>query len=215
MKFTLTYSGELPPTGNARRPQEKQAIREKFSPQLADLWATHPSLKVAQSGRYLSPTKPFWWSWVHHLADTTAVPSYQRKEGDLDLCESIEIGGFAFLPLVRNNFALVCSLDVLFLRKGATGRVYQGGDLDNRIKTLLDALRVPTKDELVKAPPITAPAETIYCLLEDDALVTGFNVQTRQLLNRPGTGESEVMLVVDVDVRISQPRPYNAVFSGD
>jgi hypothetical protein len=41
---------------------------------------------------------------------------------------------------VRNSFALHCGLKVLFLRKEPPGKVYQGGDIDGRIKTLLDAL---------------------------------------------------------------------------
>ena len=54
-----------------------------------------------------------------------------------------------------------------------------------------------------------------YCLLEDDALITAIDVRTEQLLSRPGAAEKEVRLVIEVDVRISHPRSYNALFLGD
>jgi hypothetical protein len=39
-----------------------------------------------------------------------------------------------------------CSLSILFLRHEPQGGIIQSGDLDNRINTLFDALRIP--DEL-------------------------------------------------------------------
>jgi hypothetical protein len=96
MKFTLTFDGDLPPSaGSSRKTEEKWSIREAFSPQMKDLWNTHPTLKVAQSGRYVPKNKTFWWNYVHHSADTTATPNRPRADDDLDLCEEIEAAGGA------------------------------------------------------------------------------------------------------------------------
>jgi hypothetical protein len=61
----------------------------------------------------------------------------------IDLCESLNKHGAWFRPLVRETFALHCGLKILFLRKEPPGKVYQGGDLDGRMKTLIDALTMP------------------------------------------------------------------------
>ena len=92
-------------------------------------------------------------------------------------------GGRRFWPLVRDTFALKCNLGITFLRKEDAGRVYQAGDLDNRLKTLFDALAVPVTDQVISDD--SSIADPIYCLLEDDALIMGINVQTHRLLARP------------------------------
>jgi hypothetical protein len=51
--------------------------------------------------------------------------------------------------------------------------------------------------------------------LEDDALIMGINVQTHRLLARPNSDKSNVVLIIDVDVRVVRPRGYNVTFIGD
>jgi hypothetical protein len=115
--------------------------------------------------------------------------------------------------LVRNTHALKCNLDITFLRKEDAGLVYQGGDLDNRLKTLFDALAVPPTDQVVDDQSLSD--DPVYCLLEDDSLITGVNVKTQRLLARPKSQKSDVLLVIDVDVRVVRPRGYNLMFIGD
>src|SRR6266849_6098917 len=65
------------------------------------------------------------------------------------LKKPVLIGGKQFVPLVRQSLALACSLDILFLRREEPGSlILQGGDIDNRIKTLFDALKMPTADDM-------------------------------------------------------------------
>jgi hypothetical protein len=66
-------------------------------------------------------------------------------------------------------------LEDYFLRKEEPGRLYQGGDLDNRLKTLFDALSVPNKEQVVDDPTMV---EQVYCLLEDDRLITKVDIDT-------------------------------------
>jgi hypothetical protein len=131
----------------------------------------------------------------------------------IDLCQPIERGGRQFLPLIRDTFALNCGLKILFLRKEEPGRVYQGGDLDNRLKTLFDALSVPNQDQIVADGG--EPDAPIYCLLEDDRLITKVEIDTHQLLSAADASRHEVHLVVEIDVRVAQSRTYNQTFLGD
>jgi hypothetical protein len=149
----------------------------------------------------------------HHSEELPA--DIQEKHANLmDLCAQLDVGGQQFLPLVRESYGTVCALNILFLRQEAAGKVYQGGDLDNRIKTLLDALAMPQdpKATVVDQQDEKAP---VFCLLEDDALVTGLAVETRRLLTRPGRPETEVRLIIEVDVRVPDARVYNTLFLGD
>ena len=151
----------------------------------------------------------------HHSEDQQLVPvstMRQTADNERDLCEPIECGGRTFFPLVRESLALKCGLRILFLRKEPPGRIYQGGDIDNRLKTLFDALSIPKPEQIVPDKSIDDP---IYCLLQDDALISQIDVDTRQLLSRPNGSKHDVHLVIEVDIRVTNPRSYNQAFLGD
>lgn len=135
-------------------------------------------------------------------------PTLLRLQGIWQQHNLVKIGNFIFMPLVTSKRYLHCHLEITFLRPGPLGRlVLQGGDIDNRLKTLFDALRVPQGlDEIPGASPL-GPG-IICCLLEDDSLISGFNVQTDQLLGgEAGGGEaipsSRVHLLLRVIVKSS------------
>ena len=120
-------------------------MREYFSKQLEALWLWHPTLMTVNAHRYLPKSEPFFNQERHHLNEISPIPFLpQPKYEYLDACEFIIRDDIHYQPLVRNSLALVCSLEIVFLRAGPKGKVYQGGDLDNRIKTFIDALRVPS-----------------------------------------------------------------------
>jgi len=139
--------------------------------------------------RHLHPQLQELWSIHQQLQTLKQNPN----------CAEIERGGRRFLPLVRKTLALECSLKILFLRKEDAGRVYQGGDLDNKIKTLLDGLSVPQREQVIPDATIDDP---IYCLVEDDALITGLEISTHRLLSRPNASKHEVRLIIEVDVSV-------------
>lgn len=208
MKLTLTYDGELRSNGDIK---QKWAIRKQLHPQLEELWGINPVLKRVLEDRDW-PIGGALYSDVHH---TESVPIREKTREDervIDLCAPIEKGGRKFIPLVRDSFLLSCSLKVLFLRKEPPGRVYQGGDLDNRLKTLFDALSVPPHPEHVIADP--AAPDPMYTLLEDDAAITKIDIETHQLLSRPEANSHEVRLIIEADVRVAQARIYNQPFLG-
>jgi hypothetical protein len=109
--------------------------------------------------------------------------------------------------------ALGCELKILFLRREEPGSlILQAGDLDNRLKTLFDALRVPTEQELIEDKD---PTDPIFCLLESDAMITGLSIKTDRLLTGPHKPVHEVHLVIEADIRVLHSKLYNLAFLGD
>lgn len=111
----------------------------------------------------------------------------------------IQVGAFTFAPLITERLNQVASLHITLLTPEEPGRaITQGGDLDNRLKTLLDALRSPkVLSELPAAAKPTEDETPFFCLLEDDALVNSISVVSDRLL-RPTDNSSTVLLIIHV-----------------
>ncbi len=127
MRFTLTYSGPLHAASDGdKRTQDKHRLREEFQPQLRDVWSTTAELGAKTfNAQRLSRTNP----------------ENPPDEAALDLPFK-QIGAFRFVPLVSRILFMVCDLDILFLRREPRGFIVNfGGDIDNRLKVLFDALR--------------------------------------------------------------------------
>lgn len=86
------------------------------------------------------------------------------------------------LPLVGSVFAGIetaCALDVLFLRRDGPGSLIKsGGDIDNRLKVLFDALKLPRPGEFDSTVPPAPDEDPFFCLVEDDTLITEIKVTT-------------------------------------
>lgn len=173
MEFTLVYRGPLKTNGNAA---EKQAIRRAIHVQMRQLWKQQP---LASYGAYLKETPT--------LNEITLIQS---------------LAGFRFAPLVSPKLALIAELSITLLRPEAPGSlITQGGDIDNRLKTLLDALRMPkVSDELPANDQPSADEYPFFCLLEDDSLVTKITIATDRLLE-PVKSQSEVQLFIHVKTK--------------
>lgn len=91
-------------------------------------------------------------------------------------------GSHRFLPLIRKKDDTYCALHILFLRRDAPGNlVRSGGDLDNRLKTLLDALKLPDDNSGLPDSPEEG-FDPLFCLLQDDDQITAIDVITDRLL---------------------------------
>ena len=83
---------------------------------------------------------------------------------------------------------MVCRLHILMLRHGGKGGVLT--DIDNRLKTLFDALQIAQRPEDIPKNADGSrlkPAEgetPFYVLLENDHLITAVSVETDTLLER-------------------------------
>jgi hypothetical protein len=208
MKFTLTFEGNLPASSNSSKPADIWRIRNELHPQLVDLWTSHPILKRLTATRVPRDKAVVQVMASSALAAAISMPVTTgaiglRQEEVIELCPPIHHGNSGYLPLVRQSLGLACDLDILFMRKGDPGAtIHQGGDLDNRIKTLFDALRMPAPTELPNPDAGVPVADPLYCLLESDTLVHDFAVRPDRLLNRPDGSEKEVKLIIGVTVRV-------------
>jgi len=123
---------------------------------------------------------------------------------DIDgLAKRHALYGFNFVPLVTAQLDLICSLDILFLRPDKPGEVVWGGDIDNRLKTLLDALRIPEAGEDYAKRKPAEDERPFFVLLEDDRLITRVSVETDRLLE-PINGKfdaHDARLIITVRLR--------------
>jgi hypothetical protein len=190
MRFVLSYEGVLPSSGNAF---EKHAIRKQFHPQLKRQWEVDPALRgfAQRNVKFEDGAKPM----LQVIADTFTV------------------GGFRCVPLVQKRLDLTCYLSISFMRHEEPGQlVRHGGDIDNRIKTLFDSLTKPNNDQVAHQAPENEE-NPFYCLLEDDSLITGFEVKTERLLQATHNPQA-VRLLITAVVRPSHANEDNLPFLG-
>jgi hypothetical protein len=155
----------------------KHVIRQQFHQQLSELWNVHGILKPLRK---------------------SALHFERLKESKC---------GFNFVPLVRDKFSLGCGLDILFLRRETPGNVVHGGDIDNRLKTLIDALKMPESDNELKGIAPTDGEDPFFCVMEKDSLLCDISVITDRLLwpIKPGENPNTVHLVIQVKVSVIDP----------
>jgi hypothetical protein len=198
LEFRLTYAGPLYATQRDPNPgkpprhtQNRHDIRRAMHLQLRRLWVELPALNGSSS----APN-------VLVLSDR-GRESFRTTANDLAAYHAMY--GFNFVPLVTKQLDLVCSLDILFLRPDRPGDLVWGGDIDNRLKTFLDALRIPEAGEGYVNRTPQADEKPMYCLLEDDKLITRVSVETDRLLEPVNGAYSAENARLVVTVRI---RPY-------
>ena len=178
LKFRLILRGNLPSHQRAGVPV-KHALRKELHPQLRQLWKLHPWLRGAWNPRQSDGKTP-----VELLADS------QIKYG------------FRWVPLVQNDMS--CSLDTLLMRRHEPYRIFgaSAGDLDGRVKTLIDALQMPQQGKEAHGVP-DADEDPFFCLLQNDELVYHLHITADTLWMPPDEGEMErdVFAVIFVQVR--------------
>jgi hypothetical protein len=211
MKFTLHYYGPLKAASSgSNRVRDKWHIRHQLHPQLAELWKTHKVLRRLPSDARIPEREGFFQSVVHHSKEPP--PPGELAPGWRDLLAPIQVDGKAFLPLVRESMAMVSDLNILFLRPEEPGNlVTQGGDIDNRIKTLLDGLKMPTSDDRIGDHATFDPT---HCLLESDSLITALSVRTDRLLEADAGDKHVVRLVIEIFINVVHVMPYNMALIG-
>ena len=182
MEFRLTYAGKLL-AHKGGRSGHVHDIRQEFHQQLKIFWTEHPVLNRGFPSGSGIPNPETMWGIIF-------PQNY-----------------FNWKPMVTKNNSLICALDILMLRKGPPGKVRT--DIDNRLKTLFDALQIANSNQLGRKTP-KPDQDPFYVLLEDDSLITRVAV-TSDMLLEPVEGvereEDAVRLVINVSVR-----PYKTTF---
>lgn len=185
MRLMLHYRGALRASGGT---VHKHDLRRLFHAQMKTLWGQRP---LSEQPELLQP---------------------RGREGDYSLLRPL--GGFTFVPLITAEMNVVAELSVALLRpEPPGGLITQGGDLDNRLKTLFDALTMPR--HLNALPPGGAPEPDqtpFFCLLEDDNLVIAVSMRTEQLLE-PDVDPALVDVSIHVRTRVTRPTMGNHSFA--
>ena len=225
VRFRLTYEGELRATqGEPRNGQRvplakhKQCLRKVFHGQLKRLWETSKFLKEARVTKDELHIRPSQITGALGVGYTGVMPRQGKPLAEYIAEDTPRLFDYRFVPLVREEFSLLCNLDILFLRRDhPLGVLNLAGDLDNRIKTLIDGLRIPKSgNELAGNEKPAEGEDPFFCLLEDDDLVTGLTVQADMLLDPPiidDGGDARVKLIISVELKPDDVTMFNLGFA--
>jgi hypothetical protein len=179
LEFRLVYQGNLlassTKSGGDTRSRHKHQIRRYLHEQLKALWPIRYPLKFSHD--YVSTTQ------------NSGGPAISKTGVDM-IADEFSMGAKRYVPVVRSELALACGLDVLLLRRVKANQMIYEGDLDNQLKTLVDALRIPKVGEFCEGPE-----DPLFCLLEDDRLISEVHLRGDTLLASP----SQLVSVVDTD----------------
>lgn len=238
MRFRLYYDGLLRPSqpSNTENPRPRDIgrsthqhdIRRRFHRQLKYLWQTNPILKQLAYCRACGINhNPISMRSPSGLGECKLEPIQKHIEEQIPKVPDEH--GYQFIPIMMPNFNLLCSLDVLILRRDPPGSVLDQdtGDLDNRVKMLIDALKTPQRTDQLgdygkqndKRPTGPTANETpyFYTLMCDDKQVSGLTVTTDTLLREPKTpvdsDDKIVKSIISVEIKPYNPTFFNLSFS--
>lgn len=179
MEFRLIFDGDLRPRKRSSI-EDIHQIRMAIHYQMISLWAYEPLAHVKKR-------------WIDEGG----------SEGNMNARD--EIDGQTFISVVSRKLFTQAELDILLLKAQPPGMlVTNQGDIDNRMKTLFDGLRVPTKSEAKELKTRGALGEeTIFCLLQDDDLISRLTVSTDRLLGEPA-GSTRTLAIINVKLRLTR-----------
>jgi hypothetical protein len=180
LDFHLIYWGSLKANGGLYNAHE---IRKFLHPQLKALWKSDHRLQRLEN-------------------ELELFQPINTPGGGLDtwlnvLSRKFSRCGLKFVPLVTKELRLACRMEILLLTREEISPI-SGTDIDNRLKTLFDALRVPTECDSISK----IEESPFFCLLEDDRLITDVRVSTAKLLLPDGDIPlpKHVVLIMNVHV---------------
>jgi hypothetical protein len=152
MEFRLLYDGEL--AGNSAKAKDKHAIRQQLHPQLRRLWNSNTRLQDYAANVALHSCEP-----------NVIGPKNKQERAELGIeriGKNFSKAGYQLVPLVTEELALRCSLSILMLRpKEGKKTIFEGGDIDNQVKTLFDGLKIP-RDANEANNSVPGPDETPF-----------------------------------------------------
>jgi hypothetical protein len=185
------------------------AIRRVFHRQLKALWEVHPTLSRLMYCQNCGIQN-------NHIAEHlgTGIDGHELAHVKDYISKRFKHNGFNFCPLACEEFSLSCTLDILFLRHGTPSGTISGGDLDNRVKTLIDALSKPSAMSANDTPQ--EGEDPLFTLLQDDNQVSALTVQSDTLLEQfsdPDPHQRDAIVVIAVELRPYMPTHFNLAFA--
>lgn len=191
MDFTLRYEGPLPASGNKGR------IRDG---RLEKLWQMRRSFESQMAKLYER----------QQILTGDGGPEFRAAANAAR--QPIKAMGFEFVALVRPSMKLSCTLDIrLSVNHDVPSVLETNGDLDNRVKSIIDTLTVPRNAEEIRAFGPAPEEQPFACLMENDALVTAFSVECGRYLGDTPDPQHAAM-EIDVTVTAYAPDFLNEAF---
>jgi hypothetical protein len=202
LDFTLKHAGPVLSGRSTYAKEKKSDLRYEFHKQLALLWRVHPYLKTLDPGTFArQPARK------QRMDDIAPAVHYET-----DLYYRCLLGGIDYVPIVSYGHRMHCQLAIrLHSRRSPGGIIHQGADLDNRLKVIVDALRMPDPGQDTEGAASDGEEALMFCLLENDDLVTKLSIETFQLLSEDLKTAEPEYVEVDIDVHVVPvaPRPFN------
>lgn len=171
MEFYLKYQGVL--KSNAS-PHDKHILRKNFHKQLKCWIEADENLNCRKNWSLEQP----------------------KTEDEKQMYCILQKENFQFAPLISSKLFLLAEIDITLLWPDLPGQIIGNGDIDNKLKTLLDALSCPPHSNQLKGLSPEESETPFYCLLEDDKLIQNLNVRTHTLLETKDKKEFFVLLHV-------------------
>lgn len=174
MDIALSYRGPLPNARSNGAKRAKTQIRQQLHHQFDGLCRTSDLFTEALKDDLPRAT-------IKGGAQHAEVPS--TPHGTFYFVEFL---GVQFVPLLSRWNHRVCEVRIELWRRSEPGEILDpGGDIDNRVKTLFDGLRMPHHEDEIDATSLTSGR--CFCLLEDDALITKLTISAHRMY-RPVAG---------------------------
>jgi len=201
VEFKLIYRGRLPAASkSSTRNKEKHQIRKVIHKQLRELWKIQPPMTV----------------WRNQIVEAQNSPTGTRTTVLDVMAHKYGRWGYRFVPLIVEERSLGCELDIVFLRRDAHGKILSsaGGDLDNRLKVLFDALRMPRYQDELAGFDVEPHENPFFVLLEDDSLISKIVIAPDRLLTPLEDDESinDVHLIITARVKVFRPNMHMTPF---
>jgi hypothetical protein len=181
MKLSLFYRGPLKSNADAKT---KHILRKHFHDQLR---------RAIEYSPYFVAHKH---SWIGGMFSGFSELNSEKS------------GDHQFLALAGNHVVGVdtskkanstVELDITMLRPGPSGLLLTGGgDIDNRLKTLFDALQIPDENQAKRLTSSDIPSSPMCCLMSDDKLITDVRVSTGQLLDVDDNSVEVVLIITAI-----------------
>jgi len=197
MDLELDYDGFVP-SHQGGHSEHKQKLRMAFSEQLRRHWT--------QQSDYL-------WNWYSKGLPVARVNADGICDPDpVEPFFKVELFNYWMIPLASYRNNLSCRVDVKILRRKQRSRLVQGrADLDNQLKLVQDALKMPKNQNEVPGN-MYGHGDEMFVLVEDDSLITRSSVEGVPRLDYSGPSPSEsdpedpVKLRVSVSIRALDSR---------
>jgi hypothetical protein len=177
--FQLVYNGEIRSGQRRGVLDKKHEMRLAFGVYLRRLWRQEKALQRFANGL---PRVPY--PLRRPAPDDDEQPFYRTES----------LGGYAWIPLITRRNRMMVHLDIELV--GDAPRVLKpSGDIDNRLKVVLDSLRMVRQPSEI-GTATTKGCDDLYVLLEDDSLIHNLTVTATPSLGSPVENR------VTVDVKI-------------